>query len=132
MPSLNAALLLFARLTAKLTHYNQHFLEVLMLSLTIMLFSLSKFDQSSPDENKDIVKNVLNKAIVVLKDWITNQDVIGGSLFGGRVVGGRLVHSENELQVNGFIMLGYRLKVKPADLYTTNEKCIHCVTFAFL
>ena len=110
MASLNAALLLFARLTAKLTNYTQQFLEVLMLSLTIMLFSLSKFDQSAPDENKDVVKDVLEKATLMLKDWITNKDVIGGSLFGGRVVSGFLVHSEHELQVNGFHYVGIQGK----------------------
>ena len=110
MASVNAALLLFARLTAKLTHYNQHFLEVLMLTLTIILLSLSKLE-SAPDENKDIVKDVLDKAILMLKDWITNKDVIGGSLFGGRVMSGNLVHSDDELEVNVFPCIRYRVEV---------------------
>lgn len=94
--SVNAALLLFTHLTAKLTHYNKQYLEVLIVSMTIILLSLSKLDQSASDENKD----VLDKAILMLKSWIINENVIGGSLFGGRVVGENLVHSENELEVN--------------------------------
>lgn len=98
MASVDAALLLFTRLTAKLTEYNEHYLKVLLVSMTIILLSLSKLDQSEGDtENK--VKEVLEKATQKLKDWVIHKDVIGGSLFGGKVMGTRLCHPIRELEV---------------------------------
>ena len=67
------------------------------MSLTTILLSLSKFDQS-PDANKDKnkVMEVLGKATQTFKEWIVNKDVVGGSIFGGRVGDG---HHMRELEV---------------------------------
>lgn len=96
MASVNAALLLSKCLTAKLTKYSANYSEVIMTSLSAILLSLSKFDQS-PDANKDEnkVMEVVEKAAQTFKEWIVHKDV-GGSLFGGRVVDG---HHMRELEV---------------------------------
>lgn len=83
--TVDAALLLFVRLTAKLTKDNEHNFEVLMMSLTIVLLSLSKFEQNS-HANKDTnkVMEVLEMAAHAFMEWIVHKDVIGGSQFGGK------------------------------------------------
>ena len=95
--SVDASLLLFTRLSAKLTSYKENYLNVLMMSLTIILLSLSKYVMSVPDADKDKVKEVLEKAAETLKEWIIHRDVIGGSIFGGSVNDG---HPEYELEVS--------------------------------
>lgn len=86
--SVDAALLLFTRLSAKLTEYFEHYLEVLVMSMTIILSSLSKYSLSLPDANNDKIKETLDKTGETLREWIINKDVIGGSLFGGSVKDG--------------------------------------------
>ena len=81
--SVDAALLLFTRLTAKLTNYG--FLEVLLMSMDIILGCLTKLKSTQPDTSDDKVKEVLEKAAPILKEWVVKKDVIGGSLFGGQV-----------------------------------------------
>ena len=98
MASVNAALLLFKRLTAKLTKYNVNYVEVIMTSVTTILLSLSKFNQSPyANKDKEKVMEVLQKAAQNFKEWIVNKDVVGGSLFGGRVGDG---YHMRELEVH--------------------------------
>lgn len=100
MASVNAALLLFKRLSAKLTKYNANYVEVIMISANTILLSMSKFDQShDAKKDKNGVIGVLEKAAQTFKEWIVNKEVVGGSLFGGRVVDG---HPMRELQVQFF------------------------------
>lgn len=100
MASVDAALLLFKYLTAKLTSYTSHYLEVLKKSMTIILLSLTRLDQYVPDRNKKITE-VLEKAARILQDWIVNKNVIGGSSFGGKVRdGGAML----ELEVCTYIL----------------------------
>ena len=94
--SVNAALLLFKCLTAKLTQY--YYLNILLISMTIILLSLSNLDQSLPDA-KDKVKEVLDKGAQSLKGWAENEKVVSRPLFGGRVVNDKLSHPMQELKV---------------------------------
>ena len=94
--SVDAALLLFTRLSAKLTRYSEHYLDMLLMSMTITLSSLSKYVMSVPDANKDKVQEILDKTAQTLRGWIIKRDVIGGSLFGGNVKDG---HPMRELEV---------------------------------
>lgn len=95
--SVDASLLLFTRLTAKLTEYNEHYLDILLMSLTIILSSLSKYVQSVLDADKSKVKEVMDKTAQTLRKWIIKKDVIGGSLFGGSIKDG---HPMRELEVH--------------------------------
>ena len=100
MASVNAALLLFTRLTAKLKIYNEHYFDVLLMSMTIILLSLSNLDQSLPDaKNKVNVEEELDKAAQSLELWVVHENVIGGPLFGGKVVNNKLSHPVRELEV---------------------------------
>ena len=94
--SVDAALLLFIRLSAKLTEYSGHYLDMLLMSMTIILLSLSKYVHSVSNANKDKVKEILDKTAHTLREWIIKRDVIGGSLFGGSVKDG---HDMRELEV---------------------------------
>ena len=100
MASVNAALLLFTRLTAKLTKYNERYFDVLLMSMTIILLFLSNLDQSLPDaKNKVNVEEELDKATQSLELWVVHENVIGGPHFGGKVVNDKLSHAPRELEV---------------------------------
>ena len=105
--SVDAALLLFTRLTAKLTKYV--FLEVLLMSMDIILGCLTKLKSTQPDTSDDKVKEVLEKAAPILKEWVVKKDVIGGSLFGGKVNNGFQLH---ELKVLFILLLVDMVKNK--------------------
>ena len=71
----------------------QH-LEVLMMSMTIILSSLSRVPQFT---KKDRVNEILAEAAQTLQKWVIH--VFNGPMFGGRVKCGGLVHSTQELKV---------------------------------
>lgn len=94
LASVDAALLLFQRLTAKLREYMEQHLEVLMMSMTIVLSSLSRVTQFI---KKGRVNEILAEATQTLQKWVIH--VFNGPMFGGRVKCGSLAHSTRELKV---------------------------------
>ena len=100
--SVDAALLVFTRLTAKLTKYG--FLKVLLMSMDIILGCLTKLKSTQPERSDDKVKEVLEKAAPALKEWVVKKDVIGGSLFGGLVNNGFQVYELEVLFI--FLLVG--------------------------
>ena len=79
---MKAALLMFKYLVTKLEIYNKYNLVIVRISLKIVLFYLSKFDQfpkfpSRENQTSGYVDNASN----ILLMWI--QNVIGLPVFGG-------------------------------------------------
>ena len=76
---MKAALLMFKCLATKLVDYNKYYLDIVLISLTIVLLSFSKFDQFSREGNQ--TSACVDKAAKTLLMWLKN--VIGVSVFGG-------------------------------------------------
>ena len=79
---MNAALRFFICLTGKLTNAYSPYIDVLKMSITVLLFTLSKVKQIGTLEEGHI-SDTLGKCEQALKDWVVKADVIGGSFFGG-------------------------------------------------
>ena len=80
--NVNAALHFFICLIGKLTNIYNHYIDVLKMSITVLLFTLSNAKQIGTLEEGRIL-DTLGKCEQALKEWVVKGDVIGGSFFGG-------------------------------------------------
>lgn len=82
---MDAALHLFLNFIKKLARNFGHFIDVLKMTVSVLLFALAKVKvyvaQRKVGEEK--ITNALGMCQVALKDWVINGNVIGGSIFGG-------------------------------------------------
>ena len=90
---------LFSELTGRLF---VHQVEVLMLSLSILLLSLSQVQKHVSKQELDItlIRDALQKCQSTLQSWIKRPDVIGGSFFGGQIKDMALFYKYNEFKVH--------------------------------
>ena len=86
---MDAALHLFLNFIKKLARNFGHFIDVLKMALSVLLFSLAKVKvyvaQRKVEEER--ITNALGMCQAALKDWVINVNVIGGSIFGGNKKG---------------------------------------------
>ena len=85
LPAVTAALHLVTRLFGVLTKSYDHYVNVLIMSVSVVLFSLAKVKplvaQRRLEEGE--ISEVFARCEQILKDWVVKSDVIGGSNFGG-------------------------------------------------
>ena len=81
--TVNAALLLYRRLTIMLNGRFQHYVEVLKASLSLILFAVAHLKICPNEEKDEISKEAFARLKGILWDWIVDRKVIGGSVFGG-------------------------------------------------
>lgn len=83
--TMDAALHLFLNFIKKLARNFGHYIDVLKMIISVLLFALTKVKvyvtQRKVGEEK--ITNALGKCGAALKDWVINVNVIGGSSFGG-------------------------------------------------
>ena len=74
------ALLLYRKLTMKLKSHTPHHVDVLKASISLILFAVA---QLKADRRDEVTKKTFAGLNTSLWHWITDRDVIGGSVFGG-------------------------------------------------
>ena len=78
--------MLLKLLFAKLNKSYQQYVQLLKMSITILLFSLANMKQllvqQKVEESK--ISETLAHCKKLLKEWIVQREVIGGSFFGGK------------------------------------------------
>ena len=79
--AVNAALLLYRRLTIILKGRSQHYVEVLKASISLILFAVAQLKIC--EEKDEISKEAFARLKGILWEWIVDRKVIGGSVFGG-------------------------------------------------
>ena len=97
-----ASQLLYDLFSAKLKRPLNHYVDVLKDSISLILFSIAHLNPVCPSEERSgIAKTAFNMLQTTLWKWITDPDVIGGSLFGGRIIPyTKLDKAEEEFKVN--------------------------------
>ena len=109
---MNAALLLYQRLTVMLKSCTQHYVEVLKTSISLILFAVAQLKMCPSDEKDKIIKVAFARLKGILWEWIVDRKVIGGSMFGGSLPshyfsGGWKAKEELEVMLNAcFIITG--------------------------
>ena len=73
------ALLLYRELTVKLKSHTPHHVDVLKASISLILFAVAQLKA----DRRDKVTKTFAALNTILWRWITDRDVIGGSIFGG-------------------------------------------------
>ena len=81
--AINAALLLYRRLTIRLKSRSPHYVEVLKASISLILFAVAQLKIYPSDEKEEIVEESLARLKGILWEWIVEREVIGGFMFGG-------------------------------------------------
>lgn len=103
--TVNAALLLYRRLTTILKSCSQHYVAVLKASLSLILFAVAQLKICPSEEKDEIIKEAFARLKGILWEWIVDRKVIGGSVFGGSLPsyyfsGGWKAKEELEVIVN--------------------------------
>jgi hypothetical protein len=89
----DASLLLCKKLAVKLTSPARHYVEVFGASISFLFFAIH-IVAALPFEEK--IKVALDTLKLILWEWITNREVIGGSFFGSNT---QLSLAKEEVQV---------------------------------
>ena len=103
--TVNAALLVYRRLTIMLKSRSPHYVEVLKASISLILFAVAQLKICPSDEKDEVIKEAVARLKGILWDWIVDRKVIGGSMFGGSLPshyfsGGWKAKEELEVLVN--------------------------------
>lgn len=101
---LTAALNLFKQLIFKLKSRTSHCVDVLKASISLILFAVTQLKAhcSSDEKNQKhetIIKSTFDSLKRNLLGWISDPEVIGGSLFGGNCSTFWKSNSKDELKV---------------------------------
>ncbi len=109
----DASILLCSRLRLKLSSSSDTFVDLLKASFSLVLFAVAKFHTVCPIEKYSRIEKVadaLGKLEGTLKDWITDERVIGGSMFGGSAYT-RFWKAEEEIQVHPLLILCFLVQL---------------------